>query len=209
MKSRRPASAGSLEPLEFRIAPAILFSISLDGKTAKWTDVDGDTVTVKASRGVLNDATFTFLEPGPDDLGQQLAGLSLVGLGDAANGVSLTFTAKRTDRLGDGSVNIGQINATGVDLGAVKIPGDLGAISAGDGSLGTPALKSLLVTSAGALGISTQGGGETNLNWLFRGKIGALTVKGDFFATLEVLDDNDDVLDFNAAVMVRCHYHLG
>ncbi len=175
------------EALENRIAPAGLLAVSLDGKTATWTDVDGDTVTLKASKGVLDAKDFTFIAQQAGEVGQQLALLDLSDAGAAGNGVSLTFTAKRTGKLGDGSVNIGRIDATGVDLGAVRISGDLASIAAGDATLATPAVGSLTVTSAGALGGSTQGAGAV-LDWAFTGKIGAVTVKGDFFATLNVRD---------------------
>lgn len=200
-----------IETLEARIAPAIV--LTGGGTTASWTDVDGDAVTLKASKAIFtaaNAATvFTFLAQQPGDFGEQLALLDLSVLGAAANGVSLTFTAKRQDALlggvqdgfkdGDGSVNVGAIDATGLDLGAVKLAGDLGAIFAGDATLTTPAVKSIVVTSAGAFGDGTQGGGGATLNWFFRGRLGTVTVKGDFFATLDVLDTNDAVTAFNAA----------
>ena len=186
-----------IEPLEARIAPAFIFEIRADSKAVRWTDVDGDIVTLTASKGVLDGSLFYFLDQEPGDEGRQLAMLDLSGLGVAAKGISLTFAAKRTAGFGDGSVNVGSINASGLDLGAIRIPGDLGAIVAGDSILTTPAVTALTVTSAGAFGTATQGGSEPTLTWFFRGKIGAVTVKGDFFAGFDVLDNDDTNGSFN------------
>src|SRR4051812_37906729 len=97
------------EPLEPRIAPAGLLKISLDRKTATWDDVDGDKVTLKANKPVFDAGDFHFIDT---DLGKQLARLDF---NSDDKGVSLTFTAKRDaiHRLGDGSVNVGRIEATG------------------------------------------------------------------------------------------------
>ena len=52
----------NIEPLEARIAPAILFT---------YTELDGDLVTVSISKGSLGDATFTH-PPVPGLFGDQL-----------------------------------------------------------------------------------------------------------------------------------------
>ncbi|MGB8167531.1 MAG: hypothetical protein WCF18_08565 [Chthoniobacteraceae bacterium] len=178
----------SIEPLEPRIAPAFVFSIAPDHKSATWNDVDGDTVTLRASKPVLDDADFTFIAQRPGEVGRQLALLDLSFEGFPANAVALTFTAKRTAGQGDGFVNVGRIDATGIDLGPLNIPGDLGSIYAGDGNLVTPSVASITVTSGGAFGVATQGSTDPNIRWFMFGKVGAITVKGDFFSSLEVRD---------------------
>ena len=80
---------------------------------------------------------------------------------------------------GDGFVNVGRIDATGLDVGAVKIAGDLGQIDAGNAETAKGyALKSLTVQSLGEFGTATQAAGGdliSNIN----GALGTLTVKGN------------------------------
>lgn len=191
-----------LEPLEARIAPASLVYISNGGKIASWIDVDGDHVTVTATKAIFAEADFTFLPQETGDLGSQLALLDLHTKGTGFNGVGLKFTATRNRifHAGDGSVNIGRIDATGLDLGAVSIPGDLTSISAGDASLTTSAIASLTVRSGGAFGLDTQGaevnGVATNNEWIFTGKTGAIRVQGNLSSSIDVNNGNDTI-DFD------------
>jgi hypothetical protein len=137
----------NIECLECRIAPASIIT---------FTDVDGDLVKVKSSKGTL-EGKLSFTEMGA---GQQL---NLINLTDPAfQGANLVIKVKK-GATGDGFANIGFIDATGVNLGKVIIPGDLGGIDAGDGNTATPAIKKLNVKSMGAFGTATQasdGGGD-------------------------------------------------
>ncbi len=197
----------SIEHLESRIAPASIVTVSLDQKSATWVDLDGDHVTLKTTKGILQEADFTFLPHQTGDAGDQLALLDLHGHGDSAKGIALTFTAVR-DRVlhvGDGFVNVGRIDATGVDLGAVIIPGDLASISAGDATLTTFSIAKITVNSGGAIGLATQGatlgGTATNNEWIFTGKAGAVTVKGNLFSSIDVQNSNTTVdYDVNASL---------
>ncbi len=156
--------------------------IAPDGKTATWRDVDGDFVTLKSTKGILDAGDFTLNAEGTVG-GEVLRLLDLSNDGAPAKGVGLTLTAKfdQTNNRGDGSVHVGFINAFGVDLGIVTLPGDLGRITAGDAALVDGAIKSLTVGSIGVLGTSTQAVGG-NLTSTFLGKVGNLTVKGDVIA---------------------------
>jgi hypothetical protein len=79
---------------------------------------------------------------------------------------------------GDGLVNIGAVDAAGIDLGTVTISGDLGQFDAGDAVLTTPAAKGLAVGSLGAKGAATQLAGEISpLQSDIAGGLGKLTVK--------------------------------
>lgn len=148
-----------IEPLEARIAPAILFT---------FTDVDGDLATVKISKGQPADVTF-FLDAGQ---------LQTVDLTDPVfTGANVTITAKPVAGLGDGRVNVGYINAMGVSLGNVTVAGDLGHINAGVGTAAF-AVKSLSVDSIGAFGITTQAPGG-NLGSSLQGSVAKLKVIGD------------------------------
>jgi len=160
------------EPLEVRIAPATL----VNPTTVTFTDVDGDDVTVKITKGTLDLAqNFVFAASGA---GEQLRALVLTDAEFA--GTNITITAKRNaTNGGDGFVNVGHVNATGRDLGAVSIAGDLGQIDAGDADVPNVAVKSLTVQSMGLFGTTTQAGGG-NLGSSLTGAINSITVHGDF-----------------------------
>lgn len=146
--------------------------VSPDGKVATWRDVDGDLVTLKSTKGVLDVDDFE-LEAVGNFGGEVLHTLELGDDGLPAKGTNLTFTAKfdKPNNRGDGSVNLGFLNAAGVDLGIVKLPGNLEKIEAGDTTLTDGSVKSLILGSIGELG-----GGETSL---LSGRVGALTVRGN------------------------------
>lgn len=131
-----------LEPLEDRIAPASMLS---------FTDVDGDQVTIKTTKGDLT-GHATLSDGGS---GQQLEILDLTD--NSFAGTNLTISVKKVTG-GDGFANLGFLNAAGNDLGKVKIKGDVGKIDAGDGNDALAAIKSLTVHSMGTLGTTTQGG---------------------------------------------------
>ena len=173
-----------IEPLEMRIAPAGIISISTDGKTAKWTDVDGDAATLKSSRGGLDSLLFT--------TDQSLSTGLLVTKLDLTNkslfsGTSLTLSVLRNPIAGgDGTVNIGYLDATGVSLGSVIISGDLGRIDAGDpmfGSKTPPAIKSLKVHSMGLLDGKTLPLGEIQTSEIV-GKVASINVRGSIHGAL-------------------------
>ena len=151
--SRRSASHRLRQPfagldlLESRMLLSV--TVAPTGKTATYTDVDGDAVTIAISVGTLTSANFTTLPTGVGS-DEQLELINLTTGGSFA-GTNLTVTVKRGPS-GDGLVNIGYINATGVDLGTVSIAGDLGRIDAGDGSPVTPAIKLLSVRTLGRMG---------------------------------------------------------
>ena len=150
---------------------------TISGKTTTFTDVDGDLVTVKVSKGALAAGDFTLLHPlGAVAGGAQLVKLDVTGDANFLPGAAITITAKRGPLGGDGHVNVGAIDATGIDLGAVSIPGDLGRIDAGTGSAMKPAMVSLTVQSLGAFDRSTQDTGATLTSDIF-GALGKLVVK--------------------------------
>lgn len=136
-----------IEQLEPRIAPATLLSTT----AVRYIDVDGDVVIVSISKGSLDLLTnFTFAGAGR---GEQLQRISLTG--EAFSGTNITVTSRQTTN-GDGLANIGHIDAAGLDLGRVRIPGDLGQIDAGDANFETPGVVVLRVNSLGRFGLVTQ-----------------------------------------------------
>jgi hypothetical protein len=179
-RSRRPRSffRPGLELLEDRLAPAVL----VNPTTVIYPDVDGDIVTVHVSKGTLTADNFTFNSPFNFNGPQQLQTITLRGA--QFQGANLTITAVRSPvNGGDGFVNVGEIDATGVDLGAVSVQGDLGKILAGDGSAKTPALALLTVQSLGLFNTST---GAPNNDSEIVGRLGTLTVKSDLLGLVNV-----------------------
>jgi autotransporter-associated beta strand protein len=146
--------------------PASDLAIASNGKSATFTDVDGDLVTVKIAgkTASLTASDFTFGFSGSNH--PRLLQLAL-DLADA--GANLTITSKRTALGGDGFADVGYLDAVGVALGTVTVDGDLGRIDA-------DAVKALTVQSLGALGVTSQPAGG-NLVSHFTGNLGKLTVK--------------------------------
>lgn len=177
MKPNRSISP-AIELLEARIAPAGIITITPDGKTATWDDIDGDKATLKVTKGVLTDALFTTDQT--FTTGLLVTKLNLTDVQFKGTGVSLL--AKRDPRIGgDAQVNIGYIDATGLPLGAVKISGDLARIDAGDPVItpkGPKAITSLAAFSMGATDGATLPAGVTS-NSEITGKVGAIAVRGN------------------------------
>lgn len=181
--TRRPqrAQAGleSAPSLESRVLLATLVAAN----KLTYQDVDGDTVTVSFSKNILNagnvNAIFQFNTStvnGSNATPQQLQTINLVGVAGAA-GTTITTTAVRSGVTGgDGVAALGQIDATGLDLGIVTLDGDLGRILAGDGNTATAGLAGLSVRSMGRYGTFT---GAADLNSAIQGKLPSLKVKGD------------------------------
>jgi hypothetical protein len=172
--------------------PAVFLHGLISGDAAKligkdtvtYSDYDGDLVTVKFSQPLLTDSSvansvFKF-ETGAIGTATRtgLQKIDLTGL--AADGLNISITVKK-GQFSDGLADIGYINASGIDLGSVTIPGDLGQIDAGksDGV----GLKSLKVRSLGRLGLTTQpafgGGFVPDLESRIKGNLGTLTVTAD------------------------------
>jgi autotransporter-associated beta strand protein len=155
-------------------------AIAATGKSATFTDVDGDLVTVKTSQGILTKDNFLFGSIGSGLInGYQLQALLL---SDAQfDGATVTVTAKPTALGGNGHVNIGSLNAFGRDLAAVTIPGDVSLVQAGDNDAKKPGLGKLVVDSLGELGSVTQR--LFAAQYAIINDIGSLTVKGNIRGT--------------------------
>jgi hypothetical protein len=172
MSMVRFSTPQSIEPLESRIAPASL----------TFVDVDGDQVTITTSKG--SDAD---LAAAASVVGNVLQLLDLSG-NSVFKGTDLSIEVTTT--AGDGSVNIGYIDATGLDLGDVSVDGDLGQIDAGNNNLSSPAIKSLQVGSLAAQGVLTQGAGGSIISNI-NGSITAVTVNGNLQGSLILTGGSD------------------
>jgi hypothetical protein len=171
--------AGTTEVRGLAVAlPAVQI---LTSKTATYMDENGDRVTIKVTKGTLDASDFQ-LAAAANGGGQ----LRLIDFSDddaEFEGTNLTLTVKKA-RNGDGLAHVGFIKArdtvagTGVDLGNVSIPGDLGQIDAGDADTVTAALAKLSVRSMGRFGFASQATGASTQSDIL-GPLGVLKVKGD------------------------------
>ena len=149
----------------------------VNARTATFTDVDGETATVRVSKGSLQASDFLFatLQSGHS----QLLQLNLSDDGNEFAGANVKiFVSKRVPG-GDGQVQVGYLNSTGHDLGRVVVRGDLGQIDAGDATTTTPGLHALRVNSMGLFGTDTQAPGGPSLQSDIVGAIGTFGVAGD------------------------------
>ncbi len=170
------------------ITPPALAVTVVNPKTVTFTDVDGDLVTVKTTKGTFNGGEFTGIELAASGAGQ----LQKLTLGAGFTGANITITAKPGANGGNGFVNVGFLDAAEVDLGAVSIAGDLGRIAAGTvaDNVKVPGLKSLAAQSVGLLGTSTQEFGGS-LTSQVQGVLGKLVIKGDLRASVFVVGNTD------------------
>jgi hypothetical protein len=129
--------------------------VTIAGKRkATFTDLDGDLVTISVNKGTLKVEDFTLFPAGN---GSQLALVDFSGEAEFA-GANLTISAKRAPGTAAGLrfVDVGYIDARGVDLGKVVIKGDLGQIDAGNDLDERPGVVSLSANSLGLRGLVTQ-----------------------------------------------------
>jgi hypothetical protein len=195
-RSARPASflSAAAERLEARIAPAVL----VNPKTLTYFDTDGDLVTLTISKGTLTTADFlfdtAFDSPGPQQL--QLVNFA----SDAPKaGADVSITAELTG-VGNGIVNVGYLNATGIDLGKVTIDGDLGRLDAGNSDLTTFGVKRIEVGSMGAAGITTQAAGG-NLTSHIKGPLNALITTDDVQTATLLISGAVGTIDIGGSVL--------
>jgi len=167
----RPA----IEPMEARIAPATLVSPT----QISFLDKNGEIATVTISKPLFTTANvnkaFTFdtgSVNGDNTVEQQLELFNVTKLGHGAGELNITIAG-----ISD-AVDVGYINAAGIDLGTVSIGGDLGRIHAGLAGTGHSAITSLTINSLGADGTSTQAAGG-NLVSLFSGPVPTITINGN------------------------------
>lgn len=178
MKTRSKSQGARicLEVLESRYAPAKL----LGPDKLTYQDKDGDTVVVSFTKPILDlgdpNKIFAF-DSGPGAVNgttftrERLIRIDLTSIPTAANGVSISTRATPSDAGGDGFATVSQINATGTDLGIVKIDGDVGGVRAKN-------LKSLTIQSIRPY--------DSYVTTLIEVDLGSLIVKGDVNGDIEV-----------------------
>src|ERR1043166_1463113 len=159
-----------IELLENRIAPATI----VNPHTLTYQDVDGDSVVVKVSKPLfqsadLANAIFQFTNVlgvgisgavnGSNNTPEALDTIDLRNLSNMAiaQGMNISVTVQSKLGVGNGEANVGQILAAtldpetlqfsqNIDLGVIRIQGNLGRIDVGD-RFPTPAVRVLDVDS--------------------------------------------------------------
>lgn len=160
----------SLERLEARIAPAAVNHVA-GTKVSTWTDFDGDLVTFKWTGAT--DPVFAFHAPafGVADA-TMVDAVTLSNTNDA-----ITVTVKPGPLGGDGHVDLGYINATGVALKSfTATKASVLEFDAGDG---THAIGTFSVASYGTLpktAFTTPGGNGAGA---FNGAVTSFKITGD------------------------------
>ena len=178
MTRTRARSILRCEQLERRDAPATL----VGNTKVTYQDFDGDNVAVVFTKPILNAGNVDLIfgpgfVTGSNTTKQTLSTISLAPLGSTVQGVGITTSAVRSPvNGGDGFATLGQIDGTGIDLGAIKVDGDLGRVRAGDFTFSTSGLLGLTVHSLGRFSTDT---GAPNLFSEITGKLGFLNVKSD------------------------------
>lgn len=156
-------------------------------------DVDGDIVTVKSSIGTLTTSQVIGVATGGPNGAARFEKLKL---DPNFAGANITITAKPSADGGNGFVNLGFLDATGVDLGNVSITGDIARVAAGTvgGDVKVPALKSLSAQSIGLLGDSTLAPADKGFIGIeTQGAIGKLSVKDDLRGDVQMGDVDGNI----------------
>ncbi len=179
-RRQRQRAFMSVTQLEMRLAPATLAANAMD---VTYLDEHNQLVDVHINQPVFTSATianevFTFKYGsgvnGSNAIEQQLQEIDLTQLTNLSAAPVPALTITVTSPVTAQPIEVGLINAPGIDLGAVTVQGDLGAINAGAADT-NPGLASLTVESMGQYGTATQppGGGLVST---IQGPLGALTV---------------------------------
>ncbi len=150
------------------------------GASASFLDVDGDEIIVKVAGGKVNADMFTFSAAG------DLLLVDLNAGGTIKRGANITFLVKQ--RGGNGTLDVGAIVGTGLNLGKISVTGDLGQIDITPLNPLKPVLKQLVVGSFGMVGEANQIPGTIDpLVSDIGGSLTKLIVRRDVhFATLNI-----------------------
>jgi autotransporter-associated beta strand protein len=159
-----------------RVDSSAVLTIAPNGKSATFTDVDGDLVTVKTTKGTFTKTNFAFGSLGTSIVnGYQFQGL--YPSADFAN-ARITITAKPSALGGNGRVNLGALLYNGIDLASFTLPGDIAFAQGGDNDPKVPAIGKITVDSVGNFGNATSGVFPGAVGLSFR-EAPSVTIKGD------------------------------
>ena len=190
MNENSRAAVCGIERLEARIAPA---DVTFAGKSATWTDWDGDTVTMKWT------AT---LGPNLNHYHANGGGIVMDEIILANDGDAITVNVKAAPG-GDGRVDLGYINATGLPLKSFRAPkATVLEFDCGDTSR---AIGMLQIAGYGTVPPSqfTTPGGD-GIGWL-DGDASSIKISGDLDYGKLQLGDNIASYDGNITIGGSLH----
>jgi hypothetical protein len=195
-KARRSRTGSMLEPLEQRIAPAMLVSPHI----VTYTDESGDLATVKSSAAIFTPTNYTsILTFSTTSMGQQL---QTIELGSMAAGDNISVTVKSPA----GKLpSVGLIHSS-LALGKVVVQGDLEAIQAGTSNISGShytGLGSLTVNSFGTQGAANAAVSEIN------GNVGSITIKGNMGLTGDTFTGPQIIVSTNSAGITNTNGNVG
>jgi hypothetical protein len=159
LKPTSSPSHGRIECLEPRIAPAAALTI-LNPHTASFIASDGSRAYVQISVGTFTNANigkiFTLTQTGvagnTDEYQLTTLNLSDAAFGKEFQNTTIDIYAHPSTSGGNGTVDVGAIDAAGITLDGVRVHGNLGAIDAGAPDVHVPAIQDIDVLSMGLLG---------------------------------------------------------
>jgi hypothetical protein len=188
-----------IEILESRIAPAgVFYFTDTSGNHVKVTSTVGTSAQLATAveAGLSNYNSMNPSTTPPVGVPHTLQLLTLTA--PTFSGASISITATPSNDLdpgthsapgpveGNGLVNVGEINASGVNLKSVTVHGDLGQIIVGGGNATSVGLGSLNVVSMGDFGLLT--GANATLSRFING-VTSITVAHDVNGVLLRADE--------------------
>ncbi len=155
-------------------------TFSPNGRVATYTDLDGDLVTVRTNKGGFTAQNFVMVNTsGATGAALRTLDLSAAVAGLAFRGASISVAVTKAGS-GDGFVNIGRVNATGIDLKSVTVFGELQQVDAGDAVLKTAGLGTLSALAMGVNALdplfSAGGAAQDDLTSTIVGNLSSLKV---------------------------------
>lgn len=175
----------------------------INAREFEFIDEDGDLVNVKVSKGslfkpnafgVLQSRGIVTLADAGSVGGKSISSINFLGTGREFEGANVTVSRKVQagfDKATDGRVNVAEIISAqegfaslvqGVNLGTVKVDGDLGKIVAGS----TLRPNSIGKLDVGSLGVVDRTANGATQSILF-GAMGSLLIRGDMEGTMFVV----------------------
>ncbi|MEO8350826.1 MAG: integrin alpha [Chthoniobacteraceae bacterium] len=144
--------------------PPGTYIISANGKTATYTDLDGDTFLIKLGGGILSPEMIRLNAEGYIELidltGQGASGAR--GIADKSKPLKLSIVLTEKAPGGDGLLDIGTIDATGVALSSLQIDGDLSALFVGSDELVAKSKDSKSKSGMKSLRVHSMGMGASH-----------------------------------------------
>ncbi len=157
-------------------------TILKSGKLAVYIDVDGDLVKIKTTSGRFVPSDFQLRLEGKG------AFLDVLDLSrqPVFAGTTLSIKASPGSLGGNGRVNVGAIDLSGIDIKKLSLEGNLYEIQAGDGNSLNPGIKQLRLGSFGPLDTPPSSESNDISHSVILGGLRSLEIEGNFAGQLQV-----------------------